>query len=117
MIFFLMSQGSFSPKIWFLGQKMCCVAQGQTDMKLKTEDTLSGFQESFKFSFLLSSNSGPIREFSFSKVKFHSFLNNIVLWIFFELICKVFMVAKMSCCKEHQVNVFIKVLNFVTIQS
>ena len=51
MRFFLMSQGSFSPKIKFLGQKVCSVARGQTDRqtdtKVKTEDTLSGFQEFF----------------------------------------------------------------------
>ena len=40
-----MSQGSFSPKIRFLGQKVCSVARGQTDTKVKTEDTLSGFQD------------------------------------------------------------------------
>ena len=38
-----MSQGSFSPKIRFIGQKVCSVvAQGRTDTKVKTEDTLSG---------------------------------------------------------------------------
>ena len=31
MRFFLMSQGSFSPKIRFLGQKVCSVARSQTD--------------------------------------------------------------------------------------
>ena len=31
MLFFLMSQGSFNPKIRFLGQKVCPVAHGQTD--------------------------------------------------------------------------------------
>ena len=50
--------GSFSPKIRFLGQKVCSVARGQmdrqTDTKVKTEDTLSGFQYFFfKFSFNL----------------------------------------------------------------
>jgi len=49
MRFFLMSQGSFDQKICFLGLKMCSVARGQTDRqthtKVKTEDTLSGFQE------------------------------------------------------------------------
>ena len=42
-----MSQGSFSPKIRFLGQKVCSVARTQTDTKVKTEDTLSGFQDFF----------------------------------------------------------------------
>ena len=53
--FFLMSQGSFNPKIRFLGQKVCPVARvrtdgqtdGQTDTKVTTEGTLSGFQEFF----------------------------------------------------------------------
>jgi hypothetical protein len=31
MRFFLMSQGSLDPKIWFLGQKVCSVARVQTD--------------------------------------------------------------------------------------
>ena len=55
MCFFLMSQGSLNPKIRFLGQKMCSAARGRTDgqtdgqthTKVKTEDTLSGFQEFF----------------------------------------------------------------------
>ena len=55
MLFFLMSQGSLSPKIRFLGQKVCSVARVQRDTrtdrqthtKVKTEDTLSGFQEFF----------------------------------------------------------------------
>ena len=54
-VFFLMSQGSLDPKIRFLAQKMCSVARVQTDrqthrhtnMKMNTEDTLSGFQECF----------------------------------------------------------------------
>ena len=49
--FFLMSQGSFYPKIRFLGQKVCSVAWLQTDRhthtKVTTEGTLSGFQEFF----------------------------------------------------------------------
>ena len=50
MRFFLMSQGSFNPKIRFLGQKVCPVAAArhtdrQTDTKVTTEGTLSGFQE------------------------------------------------------------------------
>ena len=47
-LFFLMSQGSFSPKIRFLGQKVCSLARGQTIMKVKTEDILSGFQDFFQ---------------------------------------------------------------------
>ena len=51
MRFFLMSQGSLDPKIRFLGQKVCSVAHVQTrrltDMKVNTEETLSGFQEFF----------------------------------------------------------------------
>ena len=42
-----MFQGSLNPKIWFLGQKVCPVARGQTDTKVTTEGTLSGFQEFF----------------------------------------------------------------------
>ena len=53
MRFFLMSQGSFNPKIRFLGQKVCPVARPQTDRqthtrtKVITEGTLSGFQDFF----------------------------------------------------------------------
>ena len=51
MRFFLMSQGSFNPKIRFLGQKVCPVApvqtDGQTHTKVTTEGTLSVFQEFF----------------------------------------------------------------------
>merc|ERR1711923_578911 len=51
--FFLMSQGSFSPKIRFLGQKVSSVARTQTDRqtdtKVNTEDTLSGFQDFSNF--------------------------------------------------------------------
>ena len=51
MRFFLMSQGSLDPKIRFIGQKVCSVARvqthRQTDTKVNTEDTLSGFQEFF----------------------------------------------------------------------
>ena len=51
MRFFLMSQGSLDPKIRFIGQKVCSVARvqtdTQTDTKVNTEDTLSGFQEFF----------------------------------------------------------------------
>ena len=46
-----MSQGSLNPKIRFLDQKMCSLARGQTDgqtdTKVTTEGTLSGFQEFF----------------------------------------------------------------------
>ena len=49
-----MSQGSFSPKIRFLGQKVCSVARTQTDRqtdtKVKTEDILSEVQEFSNFS-------------------------------------------------------------------
>ena len=48
MRFFLMSQGSFNPKIRFLGQKVCPVARRQTDRQTDeviTEDTLSGSQD------------------------------------------------------------------------
>ena len=51
MHFFLMSQGSLNRKIRFLCQKVCSVARvqtdTQTDTKVYTEDTLSGFQEFF----------------------------------------------------------------------
>ena len=51
MRFFLMSQGSFNPKIRFLGQKVCSVAcvqtHTQTHTKVTTEGTLSGFQDFF----------------------------------------------------------------------
>ena len=46
-----MAQGSLIPKNRFLGQKVCSVARvqtdRQTDTKVNTEDTLSGFQEFF----------------------------------------------------------------------
>ena len=50
-----MYQGSFNPKIKFLGQKVCYVARvqtdrrtdTQTDTKLATVGTLSGFREFF----------------------------------------------------------------------
>ena len=54
--FFLMSQGSFNPRIQknrFLSQKVCPVARlqththRQTDTKVTTVGTLSGFQEFF----------------------------------------------------------------------
>ena len=40
-----MSQESFSPKIRFLDQKVCSDTRSQTDMKVKTEDILSGFKD------------------------------------------------------------------------
>ena len=64
MRFFLMSQGSLDPKIRFIGQKVCSVARvqtdRQTDTKVKTEDTLSGFQDFFKLSFNLQ---GAVQHF------------------------------------------------------
>ena len=46
-----LSQGSFNPKITFLGQKLCSVARmqtnRQTDMKVNTEAILSRFQQFF----------------------------------------------------------------------
>ena len=49
--FSLMSQGTLNLKIRPLGQKVCLVARvqtdGQTDTKVNTEGTLSGFQEFF----------------------------------------------------------------------
>ena len=51
MRFFLISQGSLNPKIRFLGQKVCPVAQ--TDLtdrhtyRVTTEGTLSGLQDFF----------------------------------------------------------------------
>ena len=45
--FFLMSRGSFNPKIRFLGQKVCPVARSHTDThthRVTTVSTLSGFQ-------------------------------------------------------------------------
>ena len=52
MRFFLMSQGSFYPKIRFLGQKVCPVACLQTHTHTQTDrvttvGTLSGFQDFF----------------------------------------------------------------------
>ena len=47
MHFFLMSQGSFNPKIRFLGQKVCSVARLHTDTHKSDMGTLSGFQEFF----------------------------------------------------------------------
>ena len=42
-----MSEGSLNSKISFLGQKVCPVARKQTDTKVTTVGTLSGFQEIF----------------------------------------------------------------------
>ena len=50
MRFFLMSQGSFNPKIRFLGQKVWPVGRSRTHRQtdeVTTEDTLSGFQDFF----------------------------------------------------------------------
>ena len=59
MRFFLMSQGSLNPKIRFLSQKVCPAAHKQTDTqadrhtdrqtqtKVTTVGTLSGFQDFF----------------------------------------------------------------------
>ena len=50
MRFFLMSQGSFHPKIRFLSQKVCPVACLHTDKQTHrhtTVGTLSGFQDLF----------------------------------------------------------------------
>ena len=51
MRFFLMFQGSLNPKIRFLTQKLWSVARvqthTQTDAKVNTEGTLSGFQDFF----------------------------------------------------------------------
>ena len=58
MYFFLIFQGSFNPKIIFLGQKVCSVAREQTHTKVNTKDVLSWFQDFF----YLSSGNGPIRE-------------------------------------------------------
>ena len=42
----IMSQGSLSPKIRFLGQKVCPVARSHTD-RVTTDGTLSRFQDLF----------------------------------------------------------------------
>ena len=46
--FFLMSQGSFSPKNRFLGQKVCSVARRQTDTKVKMVLKITFFKISEK---------------------------------------------------------------------
>ena len=61
-----------SPKIRFLGQKVCSVARGQTD-RHESENRRHPFRVSgffFKFSFNLSSRSGPIFENFFEKCSF-----------------------------------------------
>ena len=68
MSFFLMSQGSFDPKIRFIGQKVCSVARVQTDRQTDTHtDTQTRkwiqrtpFQDFRIYSFNLSSRIGPI---------------------------------------------------------
>ena len=52
MRFFLMSQGSFNPKIRFLSQKVWTVARGHTDGRTHTKVKTEGFRS---FSFNLSS--------------------------------------------------------------
>ena len=61
MGFFLMPQGSFSPKIRFLGQRVYSVARGWTDTKVKTEDTLLGFRN---FLSTYHQGFGPITDIS-----------------------------------------------------
>ena len=75
--FFLMSQGSINPKIRFPGQKMCPVAREQTDTKVTTVGTLSGFQEFF---LQLSSRIGTITCFftSYKRIYF-------IVWVIFTL--------------------------------
>ena len=57
MRFFLMSQGSFSPKIRFLGQKVSSVARRQTDRKVKMVLKIPFFKisKNKKLSFFLMS--------------------------------------------------------------
>ena len=57
MRFFLMSQGPFSPKIRFLGQKVSSVAWRQTDRKVKMvlKIPFSKFRKTKKLSFFLMS--------------------------------------------------------------
>ena len=66
-----MSQGSLSPKIRFLGQKMCFVAwlrtDTQTDMKVTTEGTLSGFQDFFKKEGVIKANNALRRHIAGSR--------------------------------------------------
>ena len=74
MRFFLMSQGSFNPKISFLGQKVCSVARLHTDRQTDTQTEWllrTPFQGFMIFSFSLSSRIGP-KCISFSCFKDHS---------------------------------------------
>ena len=72
MRFFLMSQGTFNPKIRFLGQKMCPVAKyGHTDTHIQTDrittvSTFRGFRIVF---FNLSSRIGTMK-FVFQSLTF-----------------------------------------------
>ena len=64
MRFFLMSQGSLDLEIRFLCQKVCSVARvqtdTQTDTKVNTEDTISGFHD-----FLSTYHQGSVQYQSF----------------------------------------------------
>ena len=52
MRFFLIFQGSFNPKIRFLGQKVCPVALRQMHThRVTTVSTLSGYQDFFPSSY------------------------------------------------------------------
>jgi len=91
MRFFLMSQGSFNPKIRFLSQKVCPLARGQADTQTDrhTRKWLlwAPFQTFRSFSFNLSSSIGPmIWPLVFLKWKYLFFMNSILvpsrkLWI------------------------------------
>ena len=54
-----MSQGPFSPKIRFLGQKVCSVARGRTDGQTQKWQQRTPFQGFRIFSFNLSLSIGP----------------------------------------------------------
>ena len=74
--FFLMSKGSFSLKIRFLGQKVCSVTRGQTD-RHESENRGHPFKVSgffFKFSFNLSSRNGPIMMIIITVIIIHTFV-------------------------------------------
>ena len=66
--FFLMSQGSFNPKIRFLGQKVCPVARGRTDIQTRKWLLWALFQGFRTFPSNLSSRIGdrPNTEDAFS---------------------------------------------------